>query len=116
MSSLLARRLGARRVMALINNPAYVDLVQGGQIEIAISPSHATLGTLLTHIRRGDIVNVYSLRRGAAEAIEIVAHGDARSSKVVGRAIRDIKLRSEEHTSELQSRPQLVCRLLLEKQ
>lgn len=92
MSSLLARRLGARRVMALINNPAYVDLVQGGQIEIAISPSHATLGTLLTHIRRGDIVNVYSLRRGAAEAIEIVAHGDARSSKVVGRAIRDIKL------------------------
>lgn len=92
MSSLLAKRLGARRVMALINNPAYVDLVQGGQIEIAISPSHATLGTLLTHIRRGDIVNVYSLRRGAAEAIEIVAHGDARSSKVVGRAIRDIKL------------------------
>lgn len=92
MSSLLAKRLGARRVMALINNPAYVDLVQGGQIEIAISPSQATIGTLLAHVRRGDIVNVYSLRRGAAEAIEIIAHGDARSSKVVGRAIRDIKL------------------------
>ena len=92
MSSLLAKRLGARRVMALINNPAYVDLVQGGQIEIAISPSLATIGTLLTHVRRGDIVNVYSLRRGAAEAIEIVAHGDTRSSRVVGRAIRDIKL------------------------
>lgn len=92
MASLLAKRLGARRVMALINNPAYVDLVQGGQIEIAISPSQATIGTLLAHVRRGDIVNVYSLRRGAAEAIEIIAHGDARSSKVVGRAIRDIKL------------------------
>lgn len=92
MSSLLAKRLGARRVMALINNPAYVDLVQGGQIEIAISPSLATIGTLLTHVRRGDIVNVYSLRRGAAEAIEIIAHGDTRSSKVVGRAISDIKL------------------------
>ena len=92
MSSLLAKRLGARRVMALINNPAYVDLVQGGQIEIAISPSLATIGTLLTHVRRGDIVNVYSLRRGAAEAIEIIAHGDVRSSKVVGRAISDIKL------------------------
>ena len=92
MSSLLAKRLGARRVMALINNPAYVDLVQGGQIEIAISPSLATIGTLLTHVRRGDIVNVYSLRRGAAEAIEIIAHGDTRSSRVVGRAIRDIKL------------------------
>ena len=92
MSSLLAKRLGARRVMALINNPAYVDLVQGGGIEIAISPSLATIGTLLAHVRRGDIINVYSLRRGAAEAIEIVAHGDVRSSKVVGRAISDIKL------------------------
>ena len=92
MSSLLAKRLGARRVMALINNPAYVDLVQGGQIEIAISPSQATIGTLLAHVRRGDIVNVYSLRRGAAEAIEIVAHGDTRSSRVVGRTISEIKL------------------------
>lgn len=92
MSSMLAKRLGARKVMALINNPAYVDLVQGGQIDIAISPSQATIGTLLTHVRRGDIVNVYSLRRGAAEAIEAIAHGDPRSSKVVGRAIRDIDL------------------------
>ncbi|AQZ94081.1 Trk system potassium transporter TrkA [Halopseudomonas phragmitis] len=92
MSSMLAKRLGARKVMALINNPAYVDLVQGGEIDIAISPSQATIGTLLTHVRRGDIVNVYSLRRGAAEAIEAVAHGDTRSSKVVGKAIRDIDL------------------------
>lgn len=92
MSSMLAKRLGARKVMALINNPAYVDLVQGGEIDIAISPSQATIGTLLTHVRRGDIVNVYSLRRGAAEAIEVVAHGDARSSKVVGKTIGEIDL------------------------
>lgn len=92
MSSMLAKRLGARKVMALINNPAYVDLVQGGEIDIAISPSQATIGTLLTHVRRGDIVNVYSLRRGAAEAIEAVAHGDSRSSKVVGRKIGEINL------------------------
>ncbi|MFT6429538.1 MAG: trk system potassium uptake protein TrkA [Halopseudomonas sp.] len=92
MSSMLAKRLGARKVMALINNPAYVDLVQGGEIDIAISPSQATIGTLLTHVRRGDIVNVYSLRRGAAEAIEVVAHGEARSSKVVGRTIGEIDL------------------------
>jgi len=92
MSSMLAKRLGARKVMALINNPAYVDLVQGGEIDIAISPSQATIGTLLTHVRRGDIVNVYSLRRGAAEAIEAVAHGDSRSSKVVGKMIGEIDL------------------------
>ena len=92
MASMLAKRLGARKVMTLINNTAYVDLVQGGDIDIAISPSQSTIGSLLTHVRRGDIVNVHSLRRGAAEAIEAVAHGDARSSKVVGRAVEDIDL------------------------
>jgi trk system potassium uptake protein TrkA len=92
MASMLAKRLGARKVMTLINNTAYVDLVQGGDIDIAISPSQSTIGSLLTHVRRGDIVNVYSLRRGAAEAIEAVAHGDSKSSKVVGRAVEDIDL------------------------
>ena len=92
MSSMLAKRLGARKVMALINNPAYVDLVQGGEIDIAISPQTTTIGSLLTHVRRGDMVNVHSLRRGAAEAIEVIAHGDSKTSKVVGRAIEDIDL------------------------
>ena len=92
MSSLLAKRLGARKVMTIINNPAYADLVQGGAIDIAISPQLATLSTLLTHVRRGDIVSVHSLRRGAAEAIELVAHGDRKSSKVIGRKLSDIKL------------------------
>lgn len=92
MSSLLAKRLGARKVMTLINNRAYVDLVQGGEIDIAISPQQNTIGTLLTHVRRGDMVNVHSLRRGAAEAIEVIAHGDERTSKVVGRKIEDIDL------------------------
>lgn len=92
MSSMLARRLGARKVMTLINNPAYVDLVQGGEIDIAISPQLTTIGSLLTHVRRGDIVNVHSLRRGAAEAIEIIAHGDHRSSRVVGRTVDEIDL------------------------
>ncbi|WP_276206567.1 TrkA C-terminal domain-containing protein, partial [Halomonas campaniensis] len=85
-------RLGAKKVLTLINNAAYVDLVQGGEIDIAISPQQATIGSLLTHVRRGDIVNVHSLRRGAAEAIEAIAHGDKQSSKVVGRTIRDIAL------------------------
>jgi trk system potassium uptake protein TrkA len=92
LSAMLAKRRGAKRVMALINRPAYVDLVQSGPIDIAISPQQATIGTLLTRVRRGDVVQVHSLRRGAAEAIEAVAHGDRSSSKVVGRAIEEIKL------------------------
>jgi trk system potassium uptake protein TrkA len=92
MSALLAKRMGAHRVIALINRSAYVDLVQGGEIDIAVSPAQATVGPLLSKIRRGDMAVVYSLRRGAAEALEIVVHGDAKTSKLVGRRIEEVKL------------------------
>jgi len=92
LSAMLAKRLGARKVMSLINRAAYVNLVQSGAIDVAISPQQATIGSLLTHVRRGDVVMVHSLRRGAAEAIEAVAHGDRGSSRVVGQAIEDIRL------------------------
>ncbi len=84
--------MGAHRVLALINRASYVDLVQGGEIDIAVSPAQATVGPLLSRIRRGDMAVVHSLRRGAAEALEVVVHGDARTSKVVGRRIEEIKL------------------------
>ncbi|MGB5323980.1 MAG: Trk system potassium transporter TrkA [Pseudomonadales bacterium] len=92
MSSLLAKRLGARKVITLIANPAYVDLVQGADIDIAFAPQQVTIGSLLTHVRRGDMAAVHSLRRGAAEAIEIIAHGDAKTSKVVGCRIDELAL------------------------
>jgi len=92
MSCLLAKRMGAKRVVALINRRSYVDLLQAGQIDIAISPAQATIGTLLAHVRRGDVTQVHALRRGAAEALEAVVHGDARSGPLVGRKIEDIEL------------------------
>ena len=92
LSAMLAKRLGARKVLSLINRAAYVDLVESGSIDIALSPQQATIGSLLAHIRRGDIVAVHSLRRGAAEALEAIAHGDKNSSLVVGRSISEIKL------------------------
>lgn len=92
MSALLAKRMGAKKVMVLIQREAYVDIVQEANIDIAISPQQATISALLTHIRQGDICNVYSLRRGAAEAIEAIAHGDKNTSKVVGKKISEIKL------------------------
>lgn len=92
LSAMLAKRLGARKVMALINRPSYVDLVESGRIDIAISPQQATIGSLLAHVRRGDVVVVHSLRRGAAEAIEAVAHGTEKTSRVVGRHVEDINL------------------------
>ncbi len=92
MSCLLAKRFGARRVISLINRRSYVDLLQAGQIDIAISPAQTTIGSLLAHVRRGDVTQVHSLRRGAAEALEAVVHGDASSCKLVGRRIEEIDL------------------------
>ena len=94
MASLLAKRLGVRSVMTLINNPVYANLIQGGEIDIAISPQQATTSILLAHVRKGDTVSANSLRRGAAEAMEIIVHGDLKSSKVVDRAIGDINFPS----------------------
>ena len=93
LSSMLAKRLGARKVMSLINRPAYVELMENNEtIDVAISPQQVTIGALLTHVRRGDVVAVHALRRGAAEAIEAIAHGDSKTSKVVGRRIDEIEL------------------------
>jgi len=92
MSAMLAKEMGAKKVMVLIQRRAYVDLVQGSVIDIAISPQQATISALLSHVRKADIVGVSSLRRGIAEAIEAIAHGDETTSRVVGRLIEDIKL------------------------
>ena len=92
LSSMLAKRLGARKVISIINRTSYVDLAQGAAIDIAVSPQQITIGALLAHVRRGDVVAVHSLRRGAAEAIEAIAHGDYRTSKVVGRRIDELPL------------------------
>ncbi len=95
MAALLAKRMGAKRVIALINRASYVDLVQGGKIDIAISPAQATVGPILSRLRRGDMAMVHSLRRGAAEALEVVVHGDRANSRVVGRRIGEIPLPEE---------------------
>ena len=90
MAGSLAKRLGSKRVVALINRRAYAEMIEGGPIDIGISPAQVSIGTLLAHVRHGDVAEVHSLRRGAAEALELVAHGDAKTSKIVGKRIGDI--------------------------
>ncbi|HXY76010.1 MAG TPA: Trk system potassium transporter TrkA [Steroidobacteraceae bacterium] len=92
LSAMLAKRLGAAKVMALINKPSYTELTESSSIDIAISPQTITMGSLLAHVRRGDVVRVHALKRGAAEALEAVVNGDARSSRVVGRTVGEIAL------------------------
>ena len=92
LSAMLAKRLGCHKVMALINKPSYAELMESDRIDIAISPQTITIGSLLAHVRRGDVVRVHSLRRGIAEAIEVVVHGTAERSRVIGRRIEEVEL------------------------
>jgi trk system potassium uptake protein TrkA len=92
LSAMLAKRLGCHKVMALINRPAYAELMQSGSIDIALSPQQVTIGSLLAHVRRGDVVRVHSLRRGAAEALEVIVHGVQGEGRVIGRRIENIPL------------------------
>lgn len=92
LAGLMAKRLGVRRAIVLINRRAYTELVQGTQIDVAISPQHAVIGELLAHVRRGDVEAVHSMQQGAAESMEVIARGDRRSSRVVGRRIEQIGL------------------------
>ncbi len=92
LACLLAKKMGARRVLALINRKAYAELVQGTQIDIAISPSQAVIGELLAYVRRGDVEAVHSLRRGAAEALEGIVRGDRKTCRLAGRRVEEVGL------------------------
>ena len=92
LSAMLAKRLGAHKVMALVNKPSYADLVESGTIDVAIAPQTITIGSLLAHVRRGEVVRVHSLRRGAAEALEAIARGEPHTSRVVGRTVAEVAL------------------------
>ena len=92
LSAMLAKRLGARKVMALVNKTGYIDLVESANVDHAVSPQQITIGALLAHVRGGDVVSVHSLRKGAAEVVEVIAHGDKDNSRVVGRQRIDLKL------------------------
>ncbi|MDD5033831.1 MAG: Trk system potassium transporter TrkA [Methylococcaceae bacterium] len=92
LSAMLAKRLGARRVISLVNKSAYADIVDASLVDLVISPQQSTIGSLLRHIRKGDVVQVHSLRYGEAEAIEAIAHGARGQSEIVGQRIDQIKI------------------------
>lgn len=112
MAASLAKRLGCKRVLALINRRAYADMVQGGPIDIGLSPAQVSIGSLLAFVRHGDVARVHSLRRGAAEALELIVHGDRDSSKVVGRRIEELPVIKGAHIGAILRRgpPKTVLR------
>lgn len=92
MASSLAKRLGAKKSIALVQREIFLDLIDETNIDIAVSPQQVTISALLSNIRHADVKNVYSLRSGNSEAMEIVAHGSGESSNVIGKKVKELDL------------------------
>jgi trk system potassium uptake protein TrkA len=91
LSSLLAKRYGAKRAVTLINNSSYGPLVSSLGIDVVVSPRDVTVSTILQHVRRGRIRAVHSIREGLAEVIEAEA---LETSPLMGTPLREVKLPS----------------------
>ncbi|NOS89252.1 MAG: Trk system potassium transporter TrkA [Methylococcaceae bacterium] len=91
ISASLAKSLGARKTICLLNHNSYTKLLPGTGIDVTVLPNQETLGSILKHVRRGDVAQVTSLCGGTAEAIEAVAHVNVNEESVVGRRVDSIK-------------------------
>ena len=89
LASLMAKQLGCETAITLVNNQAYQLLVGSLGIDVAIDPRATTVSSILRHVRRGRIKNVYSLRDGVAEVMEAEA---LETSALVGKPLREIAL------------------------
>lgn len=92
VSSMLAKKLGARRALSIVNRSSYIDVAESSTVDIVVSPAQVMIGAVLAHIRRADVLAVHELRRGKAEAIEISLHGDRQTSKAIGRRVPELPL------------------------
>ena len=89
LSSVLAKRLGCKHNLCLINNRSYMTIVDSLGIETHVNPRSITISRILEHVRRGRISGVYSIEDGAAEIIEAEA---LQTSPLVGKPLRDLDL------------------------
>ena len=84
ISASLAKSLGARKTICLLNHNSYTKLLPGTGIDVTVLPNQETLGSILKHVRRGDVAQVTSLCGGTSEAIEAIAHDNSSENSVVG--------------------------------
>lgn len=89
LASVVAKREGARRSMALINDRDYGPVSEAVGVDRFVDPRATTISTILQHIRRGRIKGVYSISDGAAELVDAIA---LETSPLVNKPLRDAEL------------------------
>ena len=92
MSSLLAKKMGAKKTMIILNNPSYLGLVPGF-IDIYLAPYRLTVSSVLQDLRESDVTQDVLLKMDTgAEAIEGVVHANEFTSSLFGKPLKDIPL------------------------
>ncbi|NRG18769.1 Trk system potassium transporter TrkA [Rhizobiales bacterium] len=89
LSCVMAKKLGCRRNLSLLNNSSYPTFAHALGIDAFVNPRQVTISKILRHVRRGRIRGVHALQNGAAEIIEAEA---LETSPMVGRPLRDVDL------------------------
>ena len=92
MSSLLAKKMGAKKTMIILNNPSYLGLVPGF-IDIYIAPYRLTVSSVLQDLRDSDVAQDVLLKMDTgAEAIEGVVHANEYTSELFGKSLKEVPL------------------------
>jgi len=89
LTSVLAKQLGCRRSLCLVNGPGYSNMVRSFGIDAQVSPRMITVSRILQYVRRGRIRVVHEIHNGAAEIIEAEA---LETTPVVGPPIRNLEI------------------------
>ncbi len=87
LGALLAKRLGAKKSIALINRVEYMPLVSTVGIDGVINPRHAAVSKILNYIRKGKIVSAAPLHDERVEAYEVVA---LETADITNQPIKDV--------------------------
>ena len=88
LSALLAKQLGAKKAISLINRIDYTHLVSNVGIDGVMNPRHATIGKILHFIRKGKVISATPLLNQKTEAVEFIA---LETSDITNKPLKDMK-------------------------
>ncbi len=120
LSGVMGKKIGARQAFSLLNDPGFQDMKEELGIDMVIDPRASTVSSILRHMRRGRIIDLYSIENGKAEVMEgevletspmagkSIAEMDISAGIVIGAIVRDGQVLTPEPSTVIRSKDQIV--------
>ena len=125
LASIVAKSIGAGQVFSLINDTSFLDIKSSLDIDLVIDPRMTTVSSILTHVRKGRILDVFAIENGKAEVMEgevletsplsgkTLGQSDIPNGVAIGAIIRDSKVIKPTDDTIIRTKDRVV--LLAEK-